>query len=165
MYEVACGTVFLHFLRDIVDDVEDIGGASVFVEFTDGVPLEVEPVGRLGRAGIPPFVEFEPALTTFEQRVGFLDELLSLVSMDAIGKLLQVQSVWWQQVTVSVGHTITLDVVLHDDEVTHAEGLSHHIVEFSMGTGARNDVTACQPDEEPHDAHQYQDAEGGVKPV
>ena len=85
--------------------------------------------------------------------------------MDTVGKLLQGQSVWWQQVAVSVDHTITLDVVFHDDEVTHAEGLSHHIVEFSMVTSGGNDVTACQPDEEPHDAHQYQDAEGDVKPV
>ena len=45
MYEVACGTVFLHLLCDVVDDIEDIGGASVFVEFTDGVSQEVEPMG------------------------------------------------------------------------------------------------------------------------
>ena len=85
--------------------------------------------------------------------------------MDTVGKLLQGQSVWWQQVAVSVDHTVTLDVVFHDDEVTHAEGLYHHLVEFGMGTSSGDDVTACQPDEEPHDAHQYQDAEGGVKPV
>jgi hypothetical protein len=35
-----------------------------------------------------------------------------------------------EDIAVAVGHAIVLDVVLHDIEVTHVEGLVHHVVQF-----------------------------------
>ena len=165
MQEVACGLVFLHLLSDVVDGIDDVGRLAVAVKFADGMSLEIEPVGLLLRTCIPSFVKFEVTFPPFQKGIGLLNEFLPLVRVYAIGELLQCQTASWQYVAVAVCHSVFFDVVFHHDEVTHVQGLSHHLVEFGMSAAGCDDVASCQPDEEPHDAQKSQDAGGDVKPV
>ena len=164
MDEIAGGLVFFHFLRHVVDGIDDICRMTVAVEFGDGMPVEVEPFGLFLRTCVPPFVEFEIALTTFHQVTHLLFKLQLLVGVDAIRKLLERQTAFGQDLAITVCKAIADNVVLHDDEIAHMEGLSHHLVEFSERAGSILYMTTGQTTEEIEDGKQGQCTDDDIEP-
>ena len=113
-----------------MDGVYDVGRVAVGREFGDGVSLEVQPFGRVVGAFVPSLVQLELSLAPLNQPFHLLGELCLLVGVHSPGIFCQRHARLRQDIAVAVGHAIVLDVVLHDVEVTHVEGLVHHVVQF-----------------------------------
>ena len=79
-----------------MDGVHHIGGMAVVVEFGDGVALEVQPVGLFGSALVPALVQLKLTVAALDEPLHLLLELLLLVGVDALGELLQRQSLGGQ---------------------------------------------------------------------
>ena len=163
LYQVAGGLVFIHLLGDVVDGVHHVGGVPVLPQLNDGMSLEVVPEEIPVCTGIPPFVEFEMALTPVDKCLRQLAELLALVGVDAVDELLQRHAFVGQDMSVVVGDPVIMDVILHDVEVAHVECLKHHLVQFPGVAGGTDDMPFGQAVQEvEHDGNQ-QDGDSDVE--
>ena len=110
--------------------------------------LETEVVGISLRAVVPAFVVLEVAQAPFMQALRLLDEFLAIVGMDAPDVLRQCHAFLGQHVAIHVGGVILGNVIHHYVEITHVQGLDHHLVEFSGVAGHTFDVAADHPDKQ-----------------
>ena len=154
--EFALGLVLLDVVGDVVDGVDDVGGMSLVVELQDGMAVEVEPVGGVVGGAVEQLVQHELSLASVGQALHLLGELLLLAGVDVVGEFGQCQAFLGQYLAVPVGHTVVLDVIDHDDEVAHVEGLEHHAVQLRGFAGGAPHVGLRQSREEIAEGRQQQ---------
>ena len=152
----------LHVVGDVVNGIDDIHRLPLAVQFHNSVAMEFQPLRSLLRARVPPLLQFKLAFPAAEQELHLLLELLALVGVDALGKHLQGQSGVGQQMSVAIGHQIPGDVVLHHQEVSHLQRLSHHQVDVGRGALDAAHMRFCQTNEQIDDEGEHQDAHGDV---
>ena len=106
--------------------------------------MEAEPVRRVVGGAVEQFVQYELALTAISQELHFLGELLLLARVDVADEFGQREALLGQYLAVAVGYPVVLDVIDHDVEVAHVQGLEHHAVQLRRLASSTLHVGLCQ---------------------
>ena len=126
--QLEAGVFLDQSLGDIVNGIDEVTGFSEAVGLDHRMAVERQPSRCLRRSRIPVLAQQLMARASLYHKPHLLVEVPPFVGMYSFQELLVRYASVRQQVAVAVDLQVGLDVVLHHIEVTHVQGLDHHVV-------------------------------------
>ena len=127
--QVAVLAFFLQFVGDVFGGIDNVFSSAI-LDLSDGIAVNVPPLGFLVRASVEQDSDVKALLfTTDKTCVAFMQQF-GLFGRHTSEKLLGRHGLCGQYLAMEVAEEISFDVVFDDGVVAHIKGGFHHVVEF-----------------------------------